>query len=112
MSLPAGLLGALMSGGPLPLPSIPCALCLAIDNNELANPNGDQGPSRQPPAFVSSAKTLAAGWLVCEFHAEVLAHQLARKVGPFGVENGATGETIERTPMLADSFTLPPAVMP
>jgi len=98
MSLPAGLIGALMGGGPIPLPSIACGLCVAINED---NPES---------MFVNAAKTLAAGWLVCAFHAEVLAHQLAET-------NYATGGVIDPIQAdgtrrdLADSFTLPPAVM-
>lgn len=90
MSMP-GLMSALMGGGPIPLPSIACALCLAIDGHDHAAP----------------AKTLAAGWLVCAFHAEVLAHHLA----------AANANTNGIRPMkrdgarrpLSDSFALPPA---
>jgi hypothetical protein len=107
MSLPAGLIGALMGGGPIPLPSIACALCLAIVQDDTNTHPG--GPLTNDP-FVNQAKTLAAGWLVCAFHAEVLAHQLAES----NYTHSGGFDTINpdgtRRP-LADSFTLPPAVM-
>jgi len=100
------MMAALMGGGPLPLPSIACALCLAIDHNDTGNGNAGQSSG-----FVESARTLAAGWLVCAFHAEVLAHQLAEtnygaNGGPDPIRHDGTRRD------LADSFTLPPAVMP
>lgn len=102
-----GMMAAMMGGGPLPLPSLACALCLAIVQDDTSTHPG--GPLTDDP-FVNSAKTLAAGWLVCAFHAEVLAHQLAEtnynaNGGPDTIRADGT-----RRP-LADSFTLPPAVM-
>jgi len=55
MVMPAGLLSTLMSGGPLPIPKIPCGRCVgmgrAVDDAE-------------------QAVTLVAGTLVCAPHAE------------------------------------------
>lgn len=53
MQPPAGLLGALMSGGPLPIPKIPCGVCI--------------GMGRLEPAH---AVTLLSGSLVCADHAQ------------------------------------------
>jgi len=104
------MIAALMGGGPLPLPTLPCALCLAINGNETATKAEVDHDQNLANSFVSPAKTLAGGWLVCEFHAEVLAHQLAES----NYTHSGGFDTINpdgtRRP-LADSFTLPPAVM-
>jgi hypothetical protein len=104
---PLGLLASIMGGAPLELPKLSCALCLAIAADDTK-----KTPKLAAVAspYVNAAKTLAGGWLVCEFHAEVMAHQLAetnysRNGGPDTINTNGT-----RRP-LADSFTLPPAVM-
>lgn len=68
----AGLLAALMTGAPLPIPSIPCALCL-VNRSEVIRHMVE--PTDKLPR-VENADTLAAGWLVCLMHARSLAHQL------------------------------------
>ena len=111
MVLPSsgGLMAAIMSGGPLPLPAISCALCLAISNDDIAS--GRERDTDTPEnVFVSPGVTIAGGWLVCAFHAEVLAHQLTetnynRNGGPDPIRNDGTRR------LLGDCFTLPPPVM-
>jgi len=106
----AGMIAALMSGGPIALPSLPCALCLAISSNEVITAAELDHGDPTAGGFIAPAKTLAGGWLVCEFHAEVMAHQLAET----NYSNNGGPDTITaagaRRP-LGDSFTLPPAVM-
>lgn len=51
---PAGMLAALMGGGPLPLPKLPCAVCLVHE--------------REP----RTAATVHTGTLVCREHAREL----------------------------------------
>jgi hypothetical protein len=55
---PAGLLAMLTGGAPLPLPTFPCAHCLAT----LGDPDysDDDGPN--------TAETIVAGTLVCRVH--------------------------------------------
>lgn len=107
MAAPLGLLASLMSGAPLELPSLPCALCLAVIQDDTKG--HPAGPLTDDP-FVNSAKTLAGGWLVCAFHAEVMAHQLAdTNYSTNGGPDTINGDGTRRP--LAAAFTLPPAVM-
>jgi hypothetical protein len=98
----SGLMAAFMSGAPLPLPSIPCALCLAVRADEI-----ERNPADRDPIRVDDGTTLAAGWLVCAFHARVLAHQLADQAFFLGGPDPVTSTGARRP--LDVLIALPPA---
>ena len=55
-----------MSGAPLPIPKLPCAVCVG---------KYARGPSSSPEP--ATATTLAGGWLVCTDHAGLMVLDLA-----------------------------------
>lgn len=97
-----GLIAALMSGGPLPLPSLPCAVCLAC-HGEAINNQGSLVPA------IRTAATLAAGWLVCDIHAQTMAHQLANELWETGCGPDPIDTMSGRRNELGRSFRVPPA---
>ena len=105
MALPSsgGILAALMSGGPIPLPSLPCAICLACHNEATNRDDGFVLPE------IRTAATLAAGWLVCDIHAQTMAHQLASDLFEAGAGPDPIYTMTGKRRELSMSFHVPPA---
>lgn len=105
MSLP-GLMGMMMGGAPggaLPLPKLPCSLCVAARNDAAAH----AADPADPLPVVAMGEALILGTFVCGSHAEYLAHGIA-----WGVWQGAGGvdpmyDTGKLRP-LADVMVPPP----